>query len=171
MALVVKFVLLVLAAVLLSHSNGYPRGGKAAAMGLPPPPPTVNFSIGVQGVVWCKSCRYRGYFPPMDASPLPGAVVYLRCRHGRRAATFRGVSGAGGYFLIQTSQQVAAFTSQECRVYVPRSPVSACSVPFYPTGNKGLQLKFQEFVKRGNGLQGLYSVGNRLFRPKYPNQC
>ncbi|XP_062232627.1 non-classical arabinogalactan protein 31-like [Phragmites australis] len=171
MALLVKCVLLSLSAVLLSLGFGGVAPCGAFAMGLPPPPPTVNFSIGVQGVVWCKSCRYRGYFPPMDASPLPGAVVYLRCRHGRRAASFRGVSGPGGYFLIQMSQQVAAFTSQECRVYVPRSPVLACSVPAYPSGNKGLPLKFQEFVKRGNALQGLYSVGNRLFRPKYPNKC
>ncbi|KAL6851736.1 hypothetical protein ACP4OV_020300 [Aristida adscensionis] len=141
-------------------------GGGAAAMGLPPPPPTVNFSIGVQGVVWCKSCKYPGYYPPMDASPLPGAQVLLRCKHGRRAATFRGVSGPGGYFLIQTSQ-VASFTSQQCRVYVPRSPVPACGVPYLPRGNRGMQLKFEEFAKRDNGLQGLYSVGNRLFRPKY----
>jgi hypothetical protein len=102
-----------------------------------------------------------------------GAEVFLRCRHGRlREATFRGVTGPLGYFLIQTtSLQAAAFTSQECRVYVPRSPVRACSVPAYPTGNKGLPLKFQELVKRGNGLQGLYSVGDRLFRPKYRNNC
>ncbi|GJM89550.1 hypothetical protein PR202_ga05754 [Eleusine coracana subsp. coracana] len=172
MALFVKCVLLALSVVLLVLTGGggfTPRG--ADARGLPPPPPMVNFSIGVQGVVWCKSCRYKGYFKPMDASPLPGAEVFLRCRHGRREATFRGVTGRSGYFLIQTSQQVAAFTSQECKVYVPRSPVRACSVPAYPTGNKGLPLKFQEFVKRGNGLQGLYSVGNRLFRPKSRNQC
>lgn len=100
-----------------------------------------------------------------------GAKVYLRCKHGRRAVTVAGQSGPGGYFLIQTSQQVSAFTSQQCRVYVPRSPVRACGVPAYPAGRKGLPLKFQEFVKRDNGLQGMYSVGNRLFRPKYPGKC
>ncbi|KAL6620577.1 hypothetical protein ACP70R_035716 [Stipagrostis hirtigluma subsp. patula] len=165
MALLARCVLLALSAAVLLLSLGGPRG--AAAMGgqLPPPPPTVNFSIGVQGVVWCKSCRYPGYYPPMDASPLPGAVVYLRCQQRRRSATFRGVSGPGGYFLIQTSQ-VASFTSQQCRVYVPRSPVAACGEPYLPRGNRGMRLKFEEFVKRGNGLQGLYSVGNRLFRPK-----
>ena len=100
-----------------------------------------------------------------------GAEVYLRCKHGRRALAVSGRSGAGGYFLIQTSQQMSAFTSQQCRVYVPRSPVRACGVPYYPAGRKGLPLKFQEFVKRDNGLQGMYSVGNRLFRPKYAGKC
>ncbi|KAG0518935.1 hypothetical protein BDA96_09G220300 [Sorghum bicolor] len=163
-----KCVLLSLSAVLLCCLVG---GASAMLSSLPPPPPMVNFTIGVQGVVWCKSCRYHGYFAPMDASPLPGAKVYLRCKHGRRAVTVAGQSGAGGYFLIQTSQQVSAFTSQQCRVYVPRSPVRACGVPAYPSGRKGLPLKFQEFVKRGNGLQGMYSVGNRFFRPKYRGKC
>nr|CAB3464634.1 unnamed protein product [Digitaria exilis] len=165
MASMVKCVVLISAVLLLS------LGGGASGMGLPQPPPLVNFTIGVQGVVWCKSCRYPGYFPPMDASPLPGADVYLRCKRGKRALTVTGRSGPGGYFLIQTSQQASAFTSQQCRVYVPRSPVRACGVAYYPSGRRGLPLKFQEFVKRDNGLQGMYSVGNRLFRPKYPGKC
>ncbi|OEL16353.1 hypothetical protein BAE44_0022627 [Dichanthelium oligosanthes] len=127
---------------------------------------------GARGVYHAKTAlMYPGYFPPMDASPLPGAEVYLRCKHGRRALTVPGRSGPGGYFLIQMSQQMSAFTSQQCRVYVPRSPVRACGVPKYPAGRRGLPLKFQEFVKRDNGLQGMYSVGNRLFRPKYPGRC
>lgn len=97
--------------------------------------------------------------------------MYLRCKHGRRALTVAGQCGPGGYFLIQTSQQVSAFTSQQCLVYVPRSPVRACGVPAYPAGRRGMPLKFQEFVKRDNGLQGMYSVGNRLFRPKNPAKC
>jgi hypothetical protein len=72
---VVKCVLLAVFFLSLTDGGGggvVPRG--AAAMGLqsPPPPMMVNFSIGVQGMVWCKSCRYKGYFKPMDASPLPG---------------------------------------------------------------------------------------------------
>lgn len=102
---------------------------------------------------------------------IAGAKVYLRCKHGRRALTVAGQCGPGGYFLIQTSQQVSAFTSQQCLVYVPRSPVRACGVPAYPAGRRGMPLKFQEFVKRDNGLQGMYSVGNRLFRPKNPAKC
>ena len=67
-----KCVLLSLSAVLLCCLVG---GASAMLSSLPPPPPMVNFTIGVQGVVWCKSCRYHGYFAPMDASPLPGNTV------------------------------------------------------------------------------------------------
>uniref|UniRef100_A0A0D9WIY9 Uncharacterized protein n=1 Tax=Leersia perrieri TaxID=77586 RepID=A0A0D9WIY9_9ORYZ len=142
MALSVKLVVLSLAAAVLLTLDD----GTASAMGLPPPPPTVNFSIGVQGMVWCKSCR-----------------------HGRRrTATIRGVTGSGGYFRIETSQ-LTSFTSQECKVYVPSSPSRACAVAGH--GRRGLPLKFEEFVKRDNGLLGLYSVGNFIFSPKYPNKC
>nr|CAB3460893.1 unnamed protein product [Digitaria exilis] len=137
MASMVKCVVLSLISAVLLLS----LGGGASGMGLPQPPPLVNFTIGVQGV------------------------------RGKRALTVTGRSGPGGYFLIQTSQQASAFTSQQCRVYVPRSPVRACGVAYYPSGRRGLPLKFQEFVKRDNGLQGMYSVGNRLFRPKYPGKC
>ena len=70
-----KCVLLSLSAVLFSLVGG----ASAMLSSLPPPPPTVNFSIGVQGVVWCKSCRYPGYFAPMDASPLPGTFSIVHC--------------------------------------------------------------------------------------------
>ncbi len=73
--LFVKFVVLSLAAVLLALDGGGGGGGGASAMGLPPPPPTVNFSIGVQGMVWCKTCRYPGYLAAMDASPLAGKLT------------------------------------------------------------------------------------------------
>ena len=72
MALLVNCALLISLPAVLLLSLG---GGASSMGGLPPPPPMVNFIIGVQGVVWCKSCRYPGYFPPMDASPLPGLSV------------------------------------------------------------------------------------------------
>jgi hypothetical protein len=66
-ALLAKCLVLALSAVLLSLLCG-----GASAMGLPPPQTTVNFSIAVQGMVWCSTCKYSGYYAPMNASPLEG---------------------------------------------------------------------------------------------------
>ena len=49
---------------------------RGEAMGLPQPPPDLNFTISVEGVVRCKSCRYAGYVRAMDASPLPSTYLY-----------------------------------------------------------------------------------------------
>ncbi|KAM3405592.1 hypothetical protein ACQJBY_008220 [Aegilops geniculata] len=167
MAVLAKCILVFsLCAVLLSL-----LGTGATAVGLPPPQSPVNFSIGVQGMVWCRTCRYSGYNADMDASPLQGAVVYLQCRHGpRRLKRVSGVTGQGGYFIIQSSQ-MASFTSKECKVYVESSSSAVCGLADQPAAGKGLPLKFESFVKQGDGLQALYSVGNFMFRPSDPNKC
>ncbi|KAF6997029.1 hypothetical protein CFC21_013290 [Triticum aestivum] len=167
MAVLAKCILVFsLSAVLLSL-----LGTSASAVGLPPPQSPVNFSIGVQGMVWCRTCRYSGYNADMEASPLQGAVVYLQCRHGpRRLKRVGGVTGQGGYFIIQSSQ-MASFTSKECKVYVESSSSAVCSLADQPAAGKGLPLKFESFVKQGDGLQALYSVGNFMFRPSDPNKC
>ena len=74
MALLAKCLVLALSAVLLSVLCG-----GASAMGLPPPPPQdkVKFSIAVQGMVWCSTCKYSGYYAPMNASPLEGTFPLI----------------------------------------------------------------------------------------------
>ncbi|XP_044359258.1 non-classical arabinogalactan protein 31-like [Triticum aestivum] len=129
----------------------------------------VNFTIGVQGMVWCKTWRYIGYTADMDASPLQGVEVYLQCRHGpRRLKKLPGASGQGGYFTIQ-SAHMASFTNDECKVYVESSSSTACDLADEPAAGEGLPLKFKTFVQRGDGLQALYSFGNFFFRPSDPN--
>lgn len=67
----------VILAVVCLPSRGEAMGG------LPQPPPDVNFTVAVEGTVWCKSCRYAGYVQSsMDASPLPGNKSHCSAIHG-----------------------------------------------------------------------------------------
>jgi hypothetical protein len=57
-----KFLVLSLSIVLLS------------AMGIPLPPPgaRLKFTVGVQGMVFCKTCKLPGYNSELDVAPIPG---------------------------------------------------------------------------------------------------
>ncbi|CAL4961630.1 unnamed protein product [Urochloa decumbens] len=144
---------------------------RVSAMGFPRPQPDLNFTIGVEGVVWCKGCRYAGYIQSRDASPLRNASALLRCRNGRRAMSVWGATNSRGYFLIQTGTQAAPFTSRHCRVYVPRSPARGCAAAVSPGWKKGLPLKFRRFVTRPDGLQGRYVAGSFTFAPQDGSNC
>ena len=97
------------------------------------------------------------------------AALFVRCRrHGRRALSAWGATNSRGYFLIQTGAQAEAFTSKDCRVYVPRSPARGCASP---ARRKGLQLRFRRFVTRPDGLQGRYVAGGFTFAPQDRSKC
>ncbi|CAD6340669.1 unnamed protein product [Miscanthus lutarioriparius] len=144
---------------------------RSEAMGLPQPPPDLNFTVAVEGMVWCKSCRYGGYVRSMDASPLPNAAALLQCQRGDdgRAVSVWNTTDAGGYFLILADWQSAAFKSKDCKVkvYVPRSPARGCTVAVKPNP-KGAPLKFRRFVPLSGEMQARYSAGDFTFAPEDP---
>ncbi|TVU35237.1 hypothetical protein EJB05_17115, partial [Eragrostis curvula] len=142
-----------------------------SAMGMPRPQPNLNFTIGVEGVVWCKSCRYRGYVRSRDASPLPNAAALLRCRRGKWALSVWNTTDAHGYFLIQTGKQAAPFMSRDCKVYVPRSPTPRCRVAVKPAWKEGSHLRFRRLVTLAGGLQGRFSAGTFTFAPHKRSKC
>ncbi|KAL6614592.1 hypothetical protein ACP70R_036862 [Stipagrostis hirtigluma subsp. patula] len=158
-----------LALVILTVGCGLPSRG--AAMGVPRPPPNLNFTIGVEGVVWCKTCRYAGYVRSKGASPLRNAAALLRCRRGHWALSVWAATDARGYFLAQTGRQAAPFRSGDCKVYVPRSPARGCRVAVKPGRMKGAPLRFRRFVTRPDGLQARYSAGTFTFAPQDPAKC
>ena len=65
-------------AVVILAVGCLPSGG--SGMGMPRPQPNLNFTIGVEGVVWCKGCRYAGYVESRDASPLRSTFLLLLLR-------------------------------------------------------------------------------------------
>ncbi|KAL6614591.1 hypothetical protein ACP70R_036861 [Stipagrostis hirtigluma subsp. patula] len=163
--------LLVCVSLVILSVGCLPTRGSAMGGQLPQPPPNLNFTIAVEGAVWCKSCRYAGYDRSMGASPLPNAAVLLRCRHSEWELWVWNKTDANGHFLIQTGPQVS-FASKDCKVYVPRSPALGCGVAVKPARKKGAPLKFRRFVPLATDqLQARYSAGNFTFAPEDPAKC
>ncbi|KAJ1285202.1 hypothetical protein BS78_03G262100 [Paspalum vaginatum] len=171
MACLARFLVVCLSLVMILAVARLPS--PAEAMGLPQPPPNLNFTIAVEGVVWCNTCRYAGYVKSMDSSPLPNAAALLQCRRGDdgRVLSVWNTTDADGYFLIQADWQSTPFKSKDCMVFVPVSPVRGCSVTVMPR-RKGATLKFRRFVPVSRDeLQARYSAGNFTFAPKDPAKC
>ncbi|KAJ4780605.1 Pollen Ole e 1 allergen and extensin family protein [Rhynchospora pubera] len=144
-----------------------------SARGIPDPPPgaRLKFTVGVEGIVYCKSCKLPGYIANIGMSPIPGATAILRCRTNiTNAISVPIKTNSEGYFLFQTSQ-LTSFTSSNCRVYVTNSPLSKCNVPVYPGPRGSNMLKFERAFTVNNGIEYLYSSGAFVFQPKKGLRC
>jgi hypothetical protein len=49
-----------------------------SARGIPLPSPGAHlkFTVGVQGMVFCKTCKLPGYSSKLDVSPIPGYFYF-----------------------------------------------------------------------------------------------
>ncbi|XP_051126131.1 non-classical arabinogalactan protein 31-like [Andrographis paniculata] len=108
-----------------SHPPSPPPAHPPAA---PPvkPPPERKF-VAVEGVVFCKSCKYRGVDTLMGASPLPGAAVKLQCNNTKAGLVVQGKTDKNGYFFFMP-QKLTSAGSHKCKVYIVSSPLPACNV-------------------------------------------
>ncbi|CAA2973052.1 Hypothetical predicted protein [Olea europaea subsp. europaea] len=94
----------------------------------PPSPLPTRKAVAVQGVVYCKSCKYRGVGTLIGASPLAGAVVKLQCNNTKWGLVEQTKTDKNGYFFFKPSKlTTAAF--HKCKVFIISSPLPTCSVP------------------------------------------
>ncbi|KAK6133414.1 hypothetical protein DH2020_032826 [Rehmannia glutinosa] len=98
----------------------------------PPPvkPPQIYppKKVAVQGVVFCKACKFRGINTLMGASPLAGAVVKLVCNNTKTSLVEQTKTDKKGYFFFMPPKLTTA-GYRKCRAYLVSSPSAKCSVP------------------------------------------
>jgi len=169
---------LLLVAILPSHASTMdePAVYKRAAPDPAPAPAKHQPVIIVQGLIYCKSCKLRGYNHDMDASPLPNATAKLVCYGGGG-----GKKGGGGYRVLNMTStttdevgyflfmvyDVAMFSRESCRVYLRTSPTARCDAPFLPAdASLGIVLEKEEKKK------AVYSAKNVLmYKPRKGRSC
>ncbi|KAK6133445.1 hypothetical protein DH2020_032813 [Rehmannia glutinosa] len=98
----------------------------------PPPvkPPQIDppKKVAVQGVVFCKACKFRGINTLLGASPLAGAVVKLVCNNTKTSLIEQTKTDKKGYFFFRP-QKLTTAGYRKCRAYLVSSPSAKCSVP------------------------------------------
>ncbi|KAL5997670.1 hypothetical protein ACLOJK_008600 [Asimina triloba] len=136
----------------------------------PLPAPKLPPPIAVEGVVRCKSCKFRGVNTLLGASPLDGAVVKLQCILQRRTYSITGTTDKNGYYFIQP-KEIIPFPDHQCKVFLVSSPSKNCTVPTNLNG--GLSGAFLEFrtLLPGTKPVALNAVWPLAFEPSAEDKC
>ncbi|XVF25790.1 hypothetical protein REPUB_Repub13aG0243800 [Reevesia pubescens] len=147
------------------HPPTYPPSHPPAK---PPTYPKPSRSlVAVQGVVYCKSCKYAGTDTLLGAKPISGATVKLTCRNTIYKLESKATTDKNGYFFLQAPKGVTSFGAHRCTVSLVSSPLAKCSKPSNLHGGvTGATLRPEKPFVANNFSFILYSVGPLAFEPK-----
>ncbi|OVA07748.1 Pollen Ole e 1 allergen/extensin [Macleaya cordata] len=173
--------------LLMSLTNGYPlppvpppvMAPAMAPVAVPVPSPTIpklpiRKPVAVQGVVFCKSCKYIKEDTLQDAKPLVGAVVKMVCYNTNRPKfpiVMTATTDKNGYFFIPPTKKVTTYGAQtRCRVFLAAAPKgSKCKLPTNLHG--GIRGAYLKPTKPATPVDfALYTVGPFAFNP-IPSSC
>ncbi|XP_058201808.1 non-classical arabinogalactan protein 31-like [Rhododendron vialii] len=150
------------------HNEGHPPSPPPAHPPSHAPHPRRRSPVAVQGVVYCKPCKYRGIDTLWEATPLLGAVVKLECNNTKQPREWYGKTDKNGYFLITVEKKLSSFGAHSCKLYLVSSPSPACKKPTdLLHGEKGALLRWPQ--KPSKFPFELFTVGPFAFEPY--NKC
>ncbi|KGN49232.1 non-classical arabinogalactan protein 31 [Cucumis sativus] len=137
----------------------------------PPKPRLVRSFISVQGVVYCKSCKYPGADTLLGATPVAGASVKLICQNTKYPLVQTATTDKNGYFFITAPKAITSYAFHKCKVVLGSSPSPTCTKPSALHGGAaGAPLRPQKSYIDANKLPFvLYSVGPFAFEPTCPH--
>ncbi|GJS37598.1 hypothetical protein Tco_0535980 [Tanacetum coccineum] len=108
------------------HAPAQPPSSSPAPVAAPMP---ARKFVAVQGVVYCKSCKYTGVDTLLGATPLMGAEVLLTCNNTKYPLRVKGTTDKNGYFFIKPPKTLTTYGSHTCRVTLLTSPMATCNAP------------------------------------------
>ncbi|XVE88063.1 hypothetical protein DITRI_Ditri19aG0038500 [Diplodiscus trichospermus] len=147
------------------HPPTYPPLHPPAKPPTYPRPP--RSLVTVQGVVFCKSCKYAGVDNLSGAKPILGATVKLTCKNTKYKQVVQAKTDKNGYFFVEAPKTVTSFGAHKCTVSLLSSPLASCSKPSNLHGGlKGATLRFEKPFTANKLPYILYTVGPFAFEPK-----
>ncbi|KAL6562123.1 hypothetical protein OROGR_003130 [Orobanche gracilis] len=126
--------------------------------------------VAVQGVVICKSCKFRGVETLMGGSPLAGAVVKLQCNNTKYGLVEQTKTDKNGYFFFMP-QKLTTAAFHKCKVFLVSSPVAACNVSTNLHGGSAGALLVPTVKSPVKAPFQLFSVGPFAFEPHKKLPC
>ncbi|CAH2059378.1 unnamed protein product [Thlaspi arvense] len=138
-----------------------------------PPPLRAKMSrrlVAVEGMVYCKSCKYSGIDTLLEASPLQGATVRLACNNTKRGVTMETKTDKNGYFFMLAPNKLTTYASHTCRAWPtkpgPSAATMTCTIPSQlNNGTTGAVLKPSKPINIAEHDYVLFSVGPFAFEP------
>ncbi|XWS18406.1 hypothetical protein CRYUN_Cryun32bG0040800 [Craigia yunnanensis] len=146
------------------HPPTYPPSHPPAKPPTYPKPP--RSLVAVQGVVYCKSCKYAGVATLVGATPIHGATVKLTCKNTKYKLVVQAKTDKNGYFFLEAPKTITSFGAHKCTVSLVKSPLASCSKPSNLHGGlKGATLRPEKPFIANKLPFILYSVGPFAFDP------
>ncbi|KAL3741818.1 hypothetical protein ACJRO7_017311 [Eucalyptus globulus] len=134
----------------------------------PPVAPMGRRFIAVQGVVYCKSCKYSGAETLLGATPVLGAVVKLECNNTKYRPTVQTAkTDKNGYFFLKAPKTITTYAFHKCMASLASSPVPSCQKPSaLHGGTVGAVLRPEKPVMIDKLPYTVFTVGPFAFEPQ-----